>query len=70
MCLADVSHESVTPVALINFDPASFIVSVDSAWQGLGDALADTQANPGSYTASGTGPDAPYYLAFSGFLDQ
>ncbi|RTQ99594.1 Bug family tripartite tricarboxylate transporter substrate binding protein [Halomonas nitroreducens] len=70
MGLADVSHEDVTPVALINFDPASFTVSADSAWEDLDDALGDIQANAGTYTASGTGPGAPYHLAFSGFLDQ
>ena len=70
MGIASVSYEDISPIALINLDPAAFTVNADSPWQGLKEAMADIKANPGKYTASGTGPGAPYHLAFSGFLDQ
>lgn len=70
MGVATVSHEDITPIALVNLDPAAFTVSADAPWQTLDEAIADIEkADLGTYTASGTGPGAPYHLAFSGFLD-
>lgn len=71
MGTASVSHEDITPIALVNLDPAAFTVSADAPWQTLNEAVTDIEtADPGTYTASGAGPGAPYHLAFSGFLDS
>lgn len=70
MGIANVSYEGITPIAMVNLDPAAFTVNADSPWQTLDEAVADIEAGDvGTYTASGTGPGTPYHLAFSGFLD-
>lgn len=67
---SNISHQDLTPIAMINFDSAAFNVNADSDWQSLDDALAAIEASPNEYTVSGSGPGAAYHLAFTGFLNQ
>lgn len=68
---AEFTHEDVTPIALVNFDPSAFHVRADSEWATLEDALeAIRGAEPGEYTLSGMGPGAAYHLAFAGLLQE
>jgi len=65
-----ISHEDLTPIAMVNLDAAAFNIKADSAWQTLDEALSAIKAAPNEYTVSGSSPGAAYHLAFAGFLDQ
>lgn len=67
---SDISHEDLTPIAMINLDAAAFNVGADSEWETLEDALEAIEAEPNEYTVSGSAPGAAYHLAFAGFLNQ
>lgn len=65
-----VGADSVTPVALINFDAAAFNVRADSPWQNLQQALDAIRAAPGRYKVSGFPTGAAYHIAFGALLQQ
>lgn len=65
-----ISHEDLTAIAMVNLDAAAFNINADSEWDSLEAALADIDANPDTYTVSGSSPGAAYHLAFAGFLNQ
>lgn len=65
-----IGGDSVTPVALINFDAAAFNVRADSPWQTLGQALEAIKANPGRYKVSGFPAGAAYHIAFGALLQR
>jgi len=65
-----ISHEDLTPIAMVNLDAAAFNIKADSEWQTLDEALSAIKAAPNEYTVSGSSPGAAYHLAFAGFLDQ
>lgn len=67
---SQIGADSVTPVALINFDAAAFNVRADSPWQNLGQALEAIKANPGRYKVSGFPAGAAYHIAFGALLQQ
>jgi tripartite-type tricarboxylate transporter receptor subunit TctC len=67
---AQVGHDSVTPIALMNFDAAAFNVRADSPWQNLGQALEAIKANPGRFKISGFPAGAAYHIAFGALLQQ
>lgn len=67
---SQISHEQLTPIAMVNLDAAAFNVNAESGWDSLDAALEDIKANPNEYTVSGSAPGAAYHLAFAGFLNQ
>jgi tripartite-type tricarboxylate transporter receptor subunit TctC len=65
------TYERLTPVALVNFDPAAFHVRADSPWRDLRSALdAIRAAPPNTYRASGMPPGAAFHLAFAQMLQH
>lgn len=65
-----VGHDSITPIALMNFDAAAFNVRADSPWQTLGQALEAIKANPGRFKVTGFPAGAAYHIAFGALLQQ
>jgi len=66
--LTKLTHQSYTPVALYNTDPAGVQVAADSPHGSIKDLLAFIKANPGKYKASGTGQGGIWHLALAGLL--
>jgi tripartite-type tricarboxylate transporter receptor subunit TctC len=63
------TFERLTPIALVNFDPAAFHVRADSPWRDLNAALAAIrEAAPGTFRASGMPAGAAFHLAFAQLL--
>ncbi|TVQ29555.1 MAG: tripartite tricarboxylate transporter substrate binding protein [Geminicoccaceae bacterium] len=67
--LTDLSHENVTPIALVDIVPASVTVGRNSPFETLEDLLAHAEANPGALTASGTSQGGIWHLAIAGLLN-
>lgn len=67
MGITDLTWESFLPVLQLNADPAAIIVRADSQWQSITDFVADTEANPGKLTMSGTSTGGGWDLARAGF---
>jgi tripartite-type tricarboxylate transporter receptor subunit TctC len=70
MGLTNITHESYTPLALMNADPAAIHVRTDSKYKTLNDLIADIKANPGKLKASGTAQGGSWHLALAGMLDS
>jgi tripartite-type tricarboxylate transporter receptor subunit TctC len=68
--LTELTSESYTPLALVNFDPAAVNVREDAPWADLTAFVEDVKANPGTLTASGTGQGGIWHLAIAGMLSQ
>lgn len=66
--LTELTSENYTPLALVNFDPASVNVREDAEWADLPALIEEIKANPGSLTASGTGQGGIWHLAIMGLL--
>jgi tripartite-type tricarboxylate transporter receptor subunit TctC len=66
--LTNLTHESYTPLALMNADPAAIHVHVNSKYNKLSDLIAEIKANPGKLKASGTGQGGSWHLAMAGML--
>lgn len=63
------TFDRLTPIALVNFDPAAFHVRADSPWRDLQSALAAIRAAPpGTFRASGMPAGAAFHLAFAQLL--
>lgn len=69
MGLTDLSHEDVTPIALVDIVPASVTVRADSRFDTLEGLLDHVEANPGELTASGTAQGGIWHLALAGMLN-
>ena len=67
--LTDMTHESVTPLALVDIVPSSVLVKADSRFQSLDELLAFARENPGELTASGTAQGGIWHLALAGMLN-
>lgn len=67
---SQIGGDSVTPIALINFDAAAFNVRADSPWQTLGQALDAIRASPGRFRITGFPAGAAYHIAFGALLQQ
>lgn len=67
--LTDMTHDNITPIALIDIVPASVLVAADSPFQTLQDLMAHAAANPGDLTASGTSLGGIWHLALAGMLN-
>ena len=68
MGMTDLTYEQYTPLALTMNNPASITVRADAPWQNLQELIADLQANPGKFKASGTSRGGIWDLARIGFL--
>ncbi|WP_366555084.1 Bug family tripartite tricarboxylate transporter substrate binding protein [Aquibaculum sediminis] len=66
--LTDLTWEGYTPLTLMNEDPASVNVPVDSPYETLQDLLDAIEENPGGFQASGTGQGGIWHLALAGML--
>jgi tripartite-type tricarboxylate transporter receptor subunit TctC len=68
--LTDMTHENITPIALIDIVPASVLVKADDdRFDTLGALLEHAKANPGDLTASGTAQGGIWHLALAGLLN-
>lgn len=67
--LTDLTHEGITPIALIDVVPASVLVGSDSPFESLDALLAHARENPGDLTASGTSQGGIWHLALAGMLN-
>ncbi|MFW5680258.1 MAG: tripartite tricarboxylate transporter substrate binding protein [Pseudomonadota bacterium] len=67
--LTELSHEDVTPIALVDIVPASVTVAADSQFDSLDSLLDYAKANPGELTASGTAQGGIWHLAIAGLLN-
>jgi tripartite-type tricarboxylate transporter receptor subunit TctC len=64
-----ISHRDFTPIALYNFDPASFHVRTDSPWKSAKEAIAAIKAEPTKYKMSGGGGvGGSWHLATAGLF--
>ena len=68
MGLTNLTHESYTPLALMNSDAAAIHVRTDSQYKTLNDLIAAIKANPGKLSASGTAQGGSWHLAMAGML--
>ncbi len=66
--LTDISGASYTPIGLVNSDPAGVQVRADAPYKNVNDLVAAIKANPGKFTASGTGQGGIWHLAIAGML--
>lgn len=68
--VTDISFKSITPLALMNNDPAGIQVRADSPYKTVADLVAAAKANPGKLKASGTGSGGIWHLAIAGLLSD
>jgi tripartite-type tricarboxylate transporter receptor subunit TctC len=69
--LSETTYKDVTPIALVNFDPAAFHVSTTSPWGSFKEAIeAIRKAPPGTYKLGGVPIGAGWHLALGGFLKR
>ena len=66
--LTDLTYEQLTPIGLVNEDPAGVTVRADAPWTDVQALLAEAGAQPGALTASGTGRGGIWDLARAGML--
>jgi tripartite-type tricarboxylate transporter receptor subunit TctC len=66
--LTDLTYEQLTPIGLVNSDPAGVTVRTDAPWGDVSQLLAEAGAQPGAITASGTGRGGIWDLARAGML--
>lgn len=66
--LTPITYADVTPVALVNDDPAGVMVASNSKFQSTKEILAYVKAHPGELKASGTGQGGIWHLALAGML--
>lgn len=67
--LTDMTHENITPIALIDIVPSSVLVGNDSPFETINDLLDHARENPGDLTASGTALGGIWHLALAGMLN-
>lgn len=66
--VTEIDWRSLTPLALMNNDPAGIQVRADAPYKSVADLLAAAKANPGKLKASGTGSGGIWHLALAGLL--
>lgn len=67
--LTDMTHENISPIALIDIVPASVLVGNDSPFQSLEELMDHARENPGDLTGSGTSLGGIWHLALAGMLN-
>jgi tripartite-type tricarboxylate transporter receptor subunit TctC len=68
MGLTKVTYRDVTPVAMVNIDPAAVSVRTNAAWKTYGELTEHVRQNPGTLLSSGTGQGGMWHLAMAGWL--
>ena len=66
--LTELTHEQLTPIGLVNSDPAGVTVRSDAPWGDVSQLLGEARTQPGATTASGTGRGGIWDLARAGML--
>ncbi len=66
--LTEVTYKDITPIALVNADPAGINVRADSPWKTYKDLEEYIRKNPGKLKNSGTGQGGIWHLAMAGWL--
>ena len=66
--LTELTHESYTPLALVNADPAAIRRARVIKFTKLSELVDAIKANPGKLKASGTGQGGSWHLAMAGML--
>ena len=66
----DLAGDSYTALGNLMTNPATITVKADAPWNSLEEFVADMQANPGKYQASGTSRGGIWDLARIGFLQK
>jgi tripartite-type tricarboxylate transporter receptor subunit TctC len=69
MGLTKITYQDMTPVAMVNFDPAGINVRADSAWKTYKDLEMYIRENPGKLKDSGTGQGGIWHLAMAGWMN-
>jgi tripartite-type tricarboxylate transporter receptor subunit TctC len=67
---APFTYEQITPIALVNFDPAALQVAQGSPLQSLGDALEAIRREPAGTFKMSAPVGGAYHLAFAGLLQE
>jgi tripartite-type tricarboxylate transporter receptor subunit TctC len=68
MGLTKITYRDMTPVAMVNFDPAGINVRTDSPWKTYKDLEMYVRDNPGQLKDSGTGHGGIWHLAMAGWM--
>ena len=68
MGLTKITYQDMTPVAMVNFDPAGINVRTDSPWKTYKDLEMYIRENPGKLKDSGTGQGGIWHLAMAGWM--
>jgi tripartite-type tricarboxylate transporter receptor subunit TctC len=68
MGLTKITYQDMTPVAMVNFDPAGINVRTDSPWKTYKDLEMHVRENPGQLKDSGTGQGGIWHLAMAGWM--
>ena len=68
MGLTKVTYKDMTPIAMVNFDPAGINVLTKSSWETYKDLENYVRENPGKLQDSGTGHGGIWHLAMAGWL--
>jgi len=63
MGLADFDYNNAEQIMHYNFDPACYLVTMDSPYQTLEEVIADAKANPGKITLGVTAAGGSHHLA-------
>jgi tripartite-type tricarboxylate transporter receptor subunit TctC len=69
MGLTKITYQDMTPVAMVNFDPAGINVRTDSPWKTYKDLEMYVRDNPGKLKDSGTGHGGIWHLAMAGWMN-
>jgi tripartite-type tricarboxylate transporter receptor subunit TctC len=68
MGLTEITYKDMTPIAMVNFDPAGINVLATSSWKTYQDLETHVRENQGKLTGSGTGQGGIWHLAMAGWL--
>lgn len=68
MGLTEITYKDMTPIAMVNFDPAGINVLATSSWKTYQDLENHVRENQGKLTDSGTGQGGIWHLAMAGWL--
>ena len=68
MGLTELTYENMTPICLVNIDPAGVHVRKDAQWNSLEELEEYIKAHPGELKDSGTGVGGIWHLAMAGWL--
>jgi tripartite-type tricarboxylate transporter receptor subunit TctC len=68
MGLTELTYKDITPICMVNFDPAGINVLADSPWKTYKDLEKYVRENPGKLKNSGTGLGGIWHLAMGGWL--